>query len=59
MSRAMHPDDIPRKNRGFLGCDSSALPPRDRQVSDYLPAYLPIYPHCAMPGLTKTCINAP
>lgn len=27
----MHPDDVEKKNRGFLGYDSSALPPRDRQ----------------------------
>lgn len=27
----MYPDDVETKNRGFLGCDSSALPPRDRQ----------------------------
>lgn len=27
----MYPDDVERKNRGFLGFDSSALPPRDRQ----------------------------
>lgn len=28
----MYPDDVEKKNRGFLGYDSSALPPRDRQV---------------------------
>ncbi|KKY32317.1 putative phosphate transporter [Diaporthe ampelina] len=27
----MYPDDAEKKNRGFLGFDSSALPPRDRQ----------------------------
>jgi hypothetical protein len=26
-------DPVERKNRGFLGFDSSALPPRDRQAS--------------------------
>lgn len=34
MSHRMYPDDVEKKNRGFLGYDSSALPPRDRQVSD-------------------------
>lgn len=36
MSHRMYPDDVEKKNRGFLGYDSSALPPRDRQVSDTL-----------------------
>ncbi|KAK2611044.1 hypothetical protein N8I77_004426 [Diaporthe amygdali] len=31
MPRNMYPDDAEKKNRGFLGFDSSALPPRDRQ----------------------------
>lgn len=33
MPRNMYPDDAEKKNRGFLGFDSSALPPRDLQVS--------------------------
>ena len=33
MSRSMYPDDAEKKNRGFLGFDSSALSQRDLQVS--------------------------
>lgn len=33
MSQRMYPDDVDKKNRGFLGYDSWALPPRVRQVS--------------------------
>ncbi|KAH8889537.1 MFS general substrate transporter [Thozetella sp. PMI_491] len=31
MARDMYPDPEVRRNRGYLGFDSSALPPRDRQ----------------------------
>jgi hypothetical protein len=33
MPRNMYPDDAEKKNRGFLGFDSSALSQRDLQVS--------------------------
>lgn len=32
----MYPDDAERQNRGFLGHDSSALPPRERQARQQL-----------------------
>jgi hypothetical protein len=32
MAAVMYPDPEKKRNRGYLGYDSSALPPRDRQA---------------------------
>lgn len=53
MPRNMYPDDAEKKNRGFLGFDSSALPPRDRQVS-LLDADTALCV-CVCSPLTNTC----
>lgn len=36
MSRYRYPDDVEKKNRGFLGHDSAVLPPRERQARNQL-----------------------
>jgi len=45
----MHPDPEKKRNRGYLGYDSSALPPRDRLVGHSTTTTTT--PHCVLPLL--------